>query len=469
MKKLLFFALLLLAFAASALGEEAFAPDAFTFSGGTGRVTITCPRVRLEGEQAWATLVFSSPRYPRLRVNGREYATVCDERTSAVEVPAPLNRAFDIQATTTAMSVPHEITYTLYIRVDALDAGGVPGLVWQSALTPRYAQGFTVDRYAGGYQLIDVKDGGRYLTVPAGQPVPEGLDPAVTVIQQPVQHIYLAATSAMSLLDALDALDAVRFSSLRQEDWYVANAAEAMARGEILFAGKYDAPDYELLVREGCGMAVESTMIAHAPKIQELLELLGIPVFVDRSSYEAHPLGRTEWIKLYGALLGKEAEAEDFFDAQAAEIEALQGFENTGKTVAYFYINPNGAVVVRHPADYIPAMIALAGGRYALPEDFAGDVSGASVTVSMEEFYAAASQADYLIYNAAIDDPLQSLEQLIAKNDLMRDFRAVQTGNVWCAERSLYQATDVVSRLVLDIHHMLLEDGADMTFLRKVQ
>lgn len=65
------------------------------------------------------------------------------------------------------------------------------------------------------------------------------------------------------------------------------------------------APDYELILSGGCGLAVESTMVNHVPEVREKLEELGIPVLIDQSSYESHPLGRTEWIKLYGALLGK--------------------------------------------------------------------------------------------------------------------------------------------------------------------
>ena len=51
-------------------------------------------------------------------------------------------------------------------------------------------------------------------------------------------------------------------------------------------------------------------MIHHNPEVQEKLEQFGIPVMVERSSYESHPLGRTEWMKLYAVLLGKEDVAE---------------------------------------------------------------------------------------------------------------------------------------------------------------
>jgi iron complex transport system substrate-binding protein len=63
----------------------------------------------------------------------------------------------------------------------------------------------------------------------------------------------------------------------------------------------------------------------------------------------------------------------------------------------------------------------------------------------MEDFYAAAVDADYLIYNAAIDAPLNSLDDLLGKSALFADFKAVKDGNVWSTDRYLYQATDIVT------------------------
>ena len=63
---------------------------------------------------------------------------------------------------------------------------------------------------------------------------------------------------------------------------------------------------------------------------------------MDQSSYEPHPLGRTEWIKVYGALTGRAAQAEAVFDEQTDYLDALTGLDNTGKTVAFFYISSVG-------------------------------------------------------------------------------------------------------------------------------
>ena len=81
----------------------------------------------------------------------------------------------------------------------------------------------------------------------------------------------------------------------------------------------------------------------------------------------------------------------------------------------------------------------------------------------------AAADADYLVYNATIDNPIQSVDELVAKNELFEDFKAVQEGNVWCVGKYMYQATDIVGQLITDFHLMLTDgDEKDMTFLTKV-
>ncbi len=344
----------------------------------------------------------------------------------------------------------------------------ISGLTFREETELLYAQCFHLYRYEGGYTLIRIVDGGDFLVVPEGAAVPDGLDGSITVLQQPLNRIYLAATSAMALFSAMDAVDAIRMTGVQASGWYIDAAIEGLNNGSILFAGKYSAPDYEMLIDQECDLAIESTMIYHTPKVKEMVEDLGIPVLVDRSSYESHPLGRTEWIKLYAALVGKEAEAAAFFDQQADIIRQLENFENTGKTVAFFYVNSDGSIVIRKPTDYIPKMIALAGGKYAF-EDLVTDQTATSISITMENFYATAVDADVLIYNASIDAPISSIEELVAKDALFADFKAVKEGNVWCTGKSFYQATDIVGEMIRDIHHVLTDgDESAMTFLTKV-
>ena len=182
-------------------------------------------------------------------------------------------------------------------------------------------------------------------------------------------------------------------------------------------------------------------MILHSPEVKENLESFGIPVLVDYSSYEAHPLGRTEWVRLYGVLTGKEAEAEAAFFAQEEQYQQLGTIENTGKKVVFFYLTSNETVVVRKPNDYVAKMIELAGGTYLFQDLVEEENASSSVNMQLEEFYAKAKDADYLVYNSTIAGEVTSIDDLIEKCALLGDFRAVQEKNVWCTTQNIYQAS----------------------------
>ena len=344
-------------------------------------------------------------------------------------------------------------------------------LAYESSLELEYATQFSVDYYQGDYALIEIGDGERYLVVPEGAAVPSGLEEGVTVLQQPLDCIYLVATSAMDLFVSLDGLDAVRLSGTNASGWYIPQAKAAMEAGDLLYAGKYSAPDYELIYDQGCDLAVESTMIYHNPEVKEQLEELGIPVLVERSSYEGDPLGRMEWLKLYGVLLDKEAEADALYQAQLENLSGVLEQEGTGKTVAFFYITSNGTANVRKSGDYVAKMIQMAGGEYIFRDLGEGDSALSTINLQMETFYAAAKDADVLIYNSTIDGELHTLEELLSKSALLADFKAVQEGNVWCTGQNLFQSTMGLGDMILDIHTILTRETVaeeELTYLHRL-
>lgn len=340
----------------------------------------------------------------------------------------------------------------------------------QSTTELKYAKQFTIEDYGNGLQLITIAQDRQYLLVPEGAQAPAGVPEEVTVLQQPIQNIYLTATAAMDLFRALDGLDAIRLSGTKESGWYLPEARQAMETGDILYAGKYSAPDYELILAQQCGLAVESTMIYHNPEVKEQLEGLGIPVLVDYSSYESDPLGRMEWIKLYGALLGKEEEAARIFDEEVAAVQPVLNQTNTGKTVAFFYITNTGTVNVRKSGDYIAQLIRMAGGVY-VPDNQNGDEENAlsTMNIDMESFYAAAHDADVLIYNSTIDGELASLDELLKKSELLADFKAVQNGEVWCTGKNMFQSSMSLGRMILEINAVLTQQAPDgLTYLYRL-
>lgn len=357
------------------------------------------------------------------------------------------------------------LLFACTFSVQAKEASSVSGLEYERSMELSYAEEFSVDYYKGGYALITIADSDKFLIVPEGKEAPENMEENIAVLKQPLNNIYLVATSAMDFFVSLDGLESIRLSGTNENGWYIEEAKKALKDGSILFAGKYNAPDYELILGENCSLAVESTMIYHTPEVKEKLEQFKIPVLVERSSYESHPLGRTEWIKLYGLLLGKEEEAEQLFKEQEERMESVLSEENTGKTVAFFYITTNGLANVRKSNDYVSKMIELAGGRYIFENLGEDDNALSTVNMQMEEFYAKAKDADYIIYNSAIDGELQTMEQLLEKSSLLKDFKAVKNGNVWCTGKNLFQESTGLGVMIEDIHKMLGNEDDSMTEL----
>lgn len=497
--------------------------------GGSGRASVTSPaKVEIKDGKAVATLEWSSPNYDYMVVDGEKYLPVNTEGNSVFQIPV---EAFDqdivVIADTVAMSTPHEIEYTLNFHAgNAVTAGaggaengqqagadgtgaaagandtgmsagknaGAKGtsaatgsnstadpLVYDHSMELSYAENFAVDYYEGGYKLLTTRlNGDRILIVPKHQQAPEDAEALVSpsaegkpgkliVLQEPVKNLYLVASSVMDMFAQLDSMDAISMCGLKEEDWYIPVAKQAMKDGTLLYAGKYSQPDYELLLSQNCSMAIENSMIYHTPEVMEKLDEFGIPTLVEYSSYEEHPLGRVEWVRFFGALLDQEEKADQLFEKQKEALKRVETEESTGKTVAFFYITSNGLVQVRQSTDYIPKMIELAGGKYVFENLGDPDSRRSTVNLQLEDFYDGAQDADFLVYNTTIDRQVQTLEDLLKKCSLLKDFKAVKNHQVWCTTEDMYQQSMSAGNLIEDFHRMLTGDDKETRYLYRLK
>ena len=340
-----------------------------------------------------------------------------------------------------------------------------------------YADQFHVDFYDDGIAVIEVEDGLKYLVTedPEALPewLPENISEDMTIISAPASSVYNAASSAMDLIDAIGAIDSVIMTSTQAGDWSIDKIRELVENDKIRYIGKYRAPDYEALLEEDVDLAIESTMIYHSPQVKEAIEELGIPVLVERSSYESEPLGRLEWIKLYGLLLGKSEEAKSFFDEAVSKLEGVDTDSiSESPAVAFFSVNSNGSVVVRKPGDYVTKMIEMAGGTYAL-KDITKEEENALSTMNMqmEAFYDKAVDADIIIYNSTIEGGLKDISELTELSDRFNDFKAVKSGNVWCTDASTFQRTTGAADMILEMNRIFAGNAEDesLGYFRKLK
>ena len=482
--------------------------------GGSGRASVTSPaEVEIKDGKAVATLEWSSPNYDYMVVNGEKYLPVNTEGNSVFRIPVEaFDRDITVIADTVAMSTPHEIEYTLNFHAgengqnaakadttgqedsdgaekgqQTAAVGGNPAktaaapLTYDHSMELSYAENFAVDYYEGGYKLLTTRlNGDRILIVPKHQQAPEDAEALVSpsaegepgkliVLQEPVKNLYLVASSVMDMFAQLDSMDAISMCGLKEEDWYIPAAKQAMKDGTLLYAGKYSQPDYELLLSQNCSMAIENSMIYHTPEVMEKLDEFGIPTLVEYSSYEEHPLGRVEWVRFFGALLDQEEKADQLFEKQKEALKRVEAEESTGKTVAFFYITSNGLVQVRQSTDYIPKMIELAGGKYVFENLGDPDSRRSTVNLQLEDFYDGAQDADFLVYNTTIDRQVQTLEDLLKKCSLLKDFKAVKNHQVWCTAEDMYQQSMSAGNLIGDFHRMLTGDNEETRYLYRLE
>ncbi len=342
-------------------------------------------------------------------------------------------------------------------------------LLFENVMPLSYATGFSVSYSEEGYKLLTIGEDQTYLVVGEDMPVPEEVPDTVTVLQQPLDQIYLVSTGAMDHFIELNALDSIILSSQKADAWYLPEAKQAMEEGKIAYAGKYSAPDYETVLSSGCNLVIENAMIYHAPEVLEKLRSLGLPVLVELSSYESHPLGRMEWIKLFSALVNKEEEAAAYYDSMLAALEPVMNQEPTGKTVSFFYITTSGGINVRRPSDYVSCAIGLAGCENISFSEDQADVGTSTMTIQMEAFYQGVQDADILIYNSIVDGELDSLSALLEKMPTLADTKAVKEGNVWCLSKNFYQETMSMGDFILDVNAVATGSDGQLRYLKHLQ
>lgn len=472
-----------------------------TMTGGSGRASVESPAsVMEEKEGKKVQLVWSSPYYDYMIVDGKKYRNEAKSgKNSTFTIPfEEYDKTFSVIGDTTAMSQPHEIQYQITVhplgqsegksksdsskstetsevgveRGNITKAPSIPGLTHKSRVKLAAAKEFTMDRYekeGKTYTLLIIGAKDLFLLIPEGETAPKNLPKNITPLETPLTNSYVVSTSVMDPIRQVGGLSGVAYTGTKAADWHVPGISKRVKSGKIQYAGKYSAPDYELLRSKDCDLAIENTMIYHSPAVKEKLESLGIPVMVERSSYEKTPLGRLEWVKLFGALYGKEKKANDFFAGEKKRLEKISAQKSSGKTVAVFAINSSGGVTVRASGDYLSAMIRSAGGKYITAEPDSKGSAHSTWTIQMEDFYRIAKNADILIYNSTIEDPIRSLRDLKQKSGLLKKFKAVKSGQVYCLEPGFFQNSTRTGDFVEEMNQVLKGNSDKLKILTKLK
>ena len=330
------------------LKDGVYTPDQFSWSGGTGKVSISCNKITIKNGQAYATIVFSSGHYSYVKANGNIYYGTNTGSTSTFVIPVQLNKNNTIIGMTTAMSAAHEIAYNLFIYLAAAGTGEqgealnnqkldqkapvIMGLTYEEEIEMEYTKYVKLYRYENDIMLLEVDmktdterevleeetenlyEGNvvKYLIVPEDVEIPAGLDKNVIIIQRPLEKVFVA-----------------------DEDIHKLLKEELEIDEELLMEGDVKEPDYKEMVKNKCNLAILPSTVLDKEKDgkeekEQLLDLserfgtLQIPVFVDRMADEEKEEAKLEWLKVYGVLFDCEEKANEVYTEKLAELKATE-------------------------------------------------------------------------------------------------------------------------------------------------
>lgn len=336
------------------------------------------------------------------------------------------------------------------------------------------------DENEKAYSKIEVFDKEKkldtsWLLLPEGVDKVSGAPAGVNIMTfRDRQNIMVSSASTMALINAMDALSKVPMTTA-DTTWRIQEIKDAIDKGTVKEVGKYSKPDYEQIISIGAEkhvmFAVFSTMLDSVPDVyDQLTKTCNLRIMRDQSSYESHPLGRTEWIKIYGEIFDMRDKSDAVFNGQVEILNETTSKINVPeaerKTVLIFYTtSTKDTFYVRNAADYVTELVNLGGGKQVAE---IGPGKSGNTKMTQEWFIEKCSQADYVLYNwtsgaSGVKD--ESLQGLIDARlgDWFKDFKAYKEGNVWRTSNDFYQKMDKMGEMVADIYKMLYGENVSDT------
>ena len=216
----------------------------------------------------------------------------------------------------------------ILLTATAISCGSGPGKdrdAENGAGTTQYARYLDILEH-DGYTVVEVTNPWdtarllhRYILVPQDSPVPSGT-PEGTLIRTPIDRIIVYSSVHASILDALGASG--RITGVCEPEYMTCPAVkEGIASGQITDCGNSVSPSIERIARAGGQVIIaspfENSGYGAAGK-------LGIPIIEAADYMENTPLGRTEWIRLFGALLDCQDRADSLFRAAEEEYNGIR-------------------------------------------------------------------------------------------------------------------------------------------------
>ena len=263
-----------------------------------------------------------------------------------------------------------------------------------------------------------------YYLLPHDAVVPEDINPA-SVIRIPVRKMICMSVTHIAMLSALDATD-VLVGMSGSDLVYDSLVLDGISLGKIKDVGYEANLNYELIVSLRPDILMVYGVTAPSAGSMERLARAGVRVVYNADYLEEYPLGRSEWIRFFGLLTGREKIADSIFSAVSDnyhEIESMVSSSSADQPDLLlgspwedvWYVSPSNS--------YIGRLVEDAGGNYIFR-----DLTGPnSVPYSVEAVYRRATEADIWLNPGSAT----SLAEIAASDHRLTQLPVFIQGKVW--------------------------------------
>lgn len=281
-----------------------------------------------------------------------------------------------------------------------------------------------------GYTLVTVGDpwkGGvlhRYVLVPRDTVVPDDL-PDGTVVRTPISQALVYSSVHTSLFGELGSLGAVK--GVVDKQYFIDSTLVAgIQAGTIADCGNSMNPTVEKVI----DMQPDAILLSpYQDASYGQITKLDIPIIECADYLEYDPLGRAEWVKFYGELLGKRDEADSLYNAVVNAYNDMKqkaaGAQTHPTVVTEMVIS--GVWNVPGGQSYMARILADAGGRYL----WADDKNTGSLALDFNQVLAVAQNADYWFIKWT---NINSLADLQGSYDLNKEMAAFKNKRVYVCD-----------------------------------
>ncbi|MCQ2290097.1 MAG: ABC transporter substrate-binding protein [Muribaculaceae bacterium] len=263
-----------------------------------------------------------------------------------------------------------------------------------------------------------------YLLVPRDSAMPKAM-PEGTVVRVPIQNALVYSEVHTSLMRELGGFSAVK--GVCDANFYTdADVLAGIKAGTIADCGNSMSPTIEKVI----AMKPDAILLSpYQDASYGQIEKMNIPIIECADYLEYTPLGRAEWMKFYGALLGKTAQADSLYEAVASRYRSIAEKAATAKSKPTVITEMviSGIWAVPGGNSYMAKIIADAGGDYP----WAADKSTGSLSLDFNQVLAKAQKADYWFVKWT---GINTLADLQSNYDLNKSFEAFKQKKVWACD-----------------------------------